>query len=285
MEPSSGRITLLIRPQGSRRIYSEHLEAHAPLRPQLQQFLAQQFNVAPRYFVASAAMSRSLLDLDCTPAELGLQPGEVIRINWTTSMRGETILEVAPSILAQTNRVLRKGTLYGVETLCYWAGVWEDDRWKITAVMRPRPIVATSARVDVSAEENRRIERMLPARNWIVAQVHSHMGPAFHSRWDERYPFSMEPGFLSVVVPAHADVGSVWTSGVRIFELVRHPRWREWDREEIRRRLKLTEGWVNTRYHMEGRRRTAAPGEKKRRPYARGGRAQAEPEPTDYFAH
>lgn len=270
MKPSIGQCAFQIRPQGSRRVYSEPLKACAPLGPQLRDFLWLQFGAVPRSFVASVGTSRQLLDLDRTPAQLGLQPEDVIVVNWPTSLRGETVLEVARPILEQTSRALRKAATYGVETVCYWAGVWEDDRWKIIAVMRPRFLVATSSRVEISAEENRRIERMLPAQASIVAQVHSHLGPVFHSRWDGRYPFSLEPGFLSIVVPAYADAGTVWTSGVRVFELIRCPNWREWSPEEIRRRLQITEGSVNARTYVEGGRRQVAPRKRKRRPHTGG---------------
>lgn len=246
MRPSSATTLLLIRPQGSRRTYRERVNAHVPLEELLERFLLKRFRVVPRYFFAAGMTDAEPLNLARTPAELGLQSRDQIMLHWATSMRDEATVQIEKSVLARTARHLRKAAMYGVEGICYWAAEWQGNYWNVTTVVRPKPIMATAMRVDVSAEENMRIETELPSDTTIIAQVHSHLGPAFHSDEDERYPFSLEPGFLSIVVPYGASRYGASSLGegpvdFRVFELEAYPRWREWTDDEIRRRIVVTE--------------------------------------------
>lgn len=293
MPPPSTTTLLMIRPQGSRRVYRERVDPNIPLGELLERFLRERFHVVPRYLVASlvapdsakapSTTSVAILNMCRTPAELGLKSGDKISLNWATSMRSESAVRVAARIIMQTAHHLRKAAMYGVEGVCYWAAVPQDDQWKITSVIRPRTIVATAVRVDVSAEENRRLEAALPTNAAIVAQVHSHLGPAFHSDRDDRYPFSLEPGFLSIVVPHGANDSVHWPGDIRIFELQRYPQWREWSKGETCRRLMVIEGRLTTGSYMESHRNAPATGTGKNRTYTSHGGRQIPNEPPDHL--
>lgn len=258
MRQSSSTTLLLIRPQGSRRTYREPVNANVPLAELLQGFLLKRFRVTPRYIVASAATAPTKalsdpLDLARTPAELGFRSQAKISLYWGTSMRDEAAVHIAAPILAQTARHLRKAAMYGVEGVCYWAAEWHDDRWNVTTLVRPRTVVATAVRVDVSAEENMRVEAALSSDAAIIAQVHSHLGPAFHSDRDDHYPYSLEPGFLSIVVPHGAHDAVDWPGSLRVFELQEYPRWREWTKDETSRRFMVTETFATTETRVSSR--------------------------------
>jgi hypothetical protein len=68
-------------------------------------------------------------------------------------------------------------------------------------------------------------------RGWyVLAQVHTHPGAAFHSPVDDQFPISNKPGFISIVVPNFArnrvEVGWAW------FLLEGGGRWRQLKEEE-----------------------------------------------------
>lgn len=73
------------------------------------------------------------------------------------------------------------------------------------------------------------------SRRSIRAQVHTHLGPAFHSLTDDSYPIVHMPGFLSLVVPFGAmvepDEAMLWLA-----EIDERGRWR---RIPVRERLDL----------------------------------------------
>jgi len=78
----------------------------------------------------------------------------------------------------------------------------------------------------------------------LLAQVHSHPRAAFHSAVDERLPHSAEPGFLSMVVPNFGHATYTDFSAWGTFEQVYYEKWRQWDRAEKCRRLRVLDGIV-----------------------------------------
>ena len=62
----------------------------------------------------------------------------------------------------------------------------------------------------------------------IHMQVHTHGGPAFHSRLDDDYPFLQTAGFGSLVIP-HYGFGDVSLTGTYLAELADTGTWRELD--------------------------------------------------------
>ncbi|MEW6049404.1 MAG: hypothetical protein AB1609_23520, partial [Bacillota bacterium] len=124
----------------------------------------------------------------------------------------------------------------GVEGVCYWVALFEDGAWDVIQVIKP-DARASSGRVDIPTEENRRITESLPQGAAVIAQVHSHLGSAFHSDRDDRNPYSFEPGFLSIVVPWGANESVRWPLDVKVYELVSYPRWRPLSPREVARRV------------------------------------------------
>jgi hypothetical protein len=86
----------------------------------------------------------------------------------------------------------------------------------------------------VSLDDVLALSDKVVSRGWfILAQVHTHPGSAFHSPVDDRYPISNKPGFISIVVPNFGTdptgVGWAW------FVLVGAGQWRQLADEEVAR--------------------------------------------------
>lgn len=89
----------------------------------------------------------------------------------------------------------------GQEGLVLWGGNVNDGLTRVTTAIHP-PQRCSSASVDVLPGGLQAAYRILErdgAR--LVAQVHSHPGPAFHSGRDDAFPATFFVGFVSIVVP------------------------------------------------------------------------------------
>jgi hypothetical protein len=70
----------------------------------------------------------------------------------------------------------------------------------------------------------------------VRVQIHTHPGPAFHSKTDDDFPIIHTAGFLSLVIPNFAK-GEVSLHKAYLTEIMPNGRWREVRPEE---RLHIT---------------------------------------------
>lgn len=138
---------------------------------------------------------------------------------------------VAYPVSGSTARIPRSLWLAALETIRLYGRFYSEGLVYFAGVVgSPTDLVVTSLyrlhhrpqghRVEVTPEESRRLVRLLRERDEkLVAQLHSHGGPAFHSGGDDAYATSFHPGFLSIVVP-HFGEGVTEVVQCGVFEFV-----------------------------------------------------------------
>jgi hypothetical protein len=151
---------------------------------------------------------------------------------------------VLPSSIMDATRehLSAKGALGSEGALC-WAGTLKDNLALVTTAL----IFADSGEwgVHIPASQTGLLYAHCHARGLtLLAQVHSHPGPAFHSPTDERLPHSAEPGFLSLVVPNFGDCSFADFRAWAVFEQTTYERWRAWPMSEKTRRLRVLDSTV-----------------------------------------
>jgi hypothetical protein len=115
------------------------------------------------------------------------------------------------------------------------------------------PADADSRHAKVAIEDVLALGERVSERGWyILAQLHTHGGQAFHSTTDDRYPLSSQPGFLSIVVPNFGDgpPGRGWA----FFDHQGSGRWQQLSRSEVAGRI-ITENrkWRRVLTVIKGR--------------------------------
>lgn len=148
---------------------------------------------------------------------------------------------VRARLLKQTQQLLRDAGRGRDEAYLVWVGRIEGvsavvlQVWSVSAEAR-----AAHARVPIDEvlELGKRVsERHL----FILAQVHSHPGKAFHSPIDDEHPISSQVGFLSIVVPNFAKdaAGDGWA----YYEHEGHGRWHQLTDYEVAQRIVREQHW------------------------------------------
>jgi hypothetical protein len=110
------------------------------------------------------------------------------------------------------------------ECVVYWTGPRDDSR-RVDRVVHPAHtgsprhyevdrIWAVTFALELAAE-----------RRAVRLQAHVHPGPAFHSETDDQHAIVSTPGFLSLVVPNHAN-GPISVAGCHLAELRPDGHWR-----------------------------------------------------------
>jgi hypothetical protein len=150
-----------------------------------------------------------------------------------TQSRLGVVYMLRSGLLDDTQALLRNSSKQGREAYCVWVGELRQGKarvqeaWSVAAN-------AGAAHANVSLDDVLALSDRVASQGWyILAQVHTHPGAAFHSPVDDQFPISNRPGFISVVVPdfARDGVGVGWAWFV--FEGV--GRWRELSDDEISR--------------------------------------------------
>jgi hypothetical protein len=117
------------------------------------------------------------------------------------------------TLLEQTVRSLRADKGDDVENIAFWAGHVASGRAEITHLLVPRGKGVIRAPYFIQVESNTisaLCELLDPPRVVILAQIHTHLGRAFHSETDDKFSFDT-PGYLSVVIPRCGRGGySLW---------------------------------------------------------------------------
>ncbi len=143
--------------------------------------------------------------------------------------------ELASGLLARSQRLLKGAGAKGREAYVVWVGEMEGSKAKALDVW-PLAAEATAVHARIPFREVLAISDLLAQRSWFVlAQLHSHPGVAFHSETDNRFPISNQLGFISIVVPNSAgdEAGAGWAW----FEFIGEGAWRHLGVAEIRARF------------------------------------------------
>jgi hypothetical protein len=88
-------------------------------------------------------------------------------------------------------------------------------------------------------------EQISSRGEFLLAQLHTHPGRAFHSSVDDSNSISQRRGFLSIVVPRFGLRKFYDRQTLRGCSVNEHQGagiWREWNSAEVRRRLKVVHG-------------------------------------------
>jgi len=115
------------------------------------------------------------------------------------------------SLIDAATEHLRRQGVQGNEELVLFAGVPVDDRVLITSLLMPDTI-ATWGHVEIVRSEQPLIAEWLVRNHQLLfVEMHTHGG---RSAWSTRissvdtaHPVSVRNGFLTVIVPAHAEDG------------------------------------------------------------------------------
>ncbi|MFZ5767610.1 MAG: hypothetical protein ACOY3F_02825 [Bacillota bacterium] len=144
---------------------------------------------------------------------------------------------VPNSVWHETLAELRTRSLHAQEGLVFWLGVVQEQDAYVRRCWVP-VVAATATRVAVRSEEVARMVLAATDREEVVlAQVHSHLGAAFHSSVDDSGSVSLRKGFLSVVVPRGGDIQE--PGEALFFEHLGGTCWRRLARQEVAERIRL----------------------------------------------
>ncbi len=126
----------------------------------------------------------------------------------------------------------------GVEGQVFWTGAADGQ----VKECRVPPQKATAAYVRTEPEDLARIALDAAASGDVVlAQVHSHLGPAFHSGIDDAEAACTDKGFLSVVLADGGAGDLVDLEGLRVYECQAPGKWREVRGIELQNRIRVLE--------------------------------------------
>jgi proteasome lid subunit RPN8/RPN11 len=100
-----------------------------------------------------------------------------------------------------------------------------DDPSVVDAVTHPPHAASAEAYELDSATIGEISTRLLASRRSVRIQIHTHPGPAYHSRRDDAFALVHAPGYLSLVIPAFAR-GPVGLDGAFLAERTHEGGWR-----------------------------------------------------------
>ena len=133
-------------------------------------------------------------------------------------------LRAGEGLLRETFAHFRRCGRGCTECVVYWTGPLEDP-YHVHSVVHPvheaSPVHYEVNRAWAVAFALQQAEQGQAVR----MQVHVHPGEAFHSVTDNEYALVSTPGFLSLVVPDHAE-GAISLAGCFLAELTRDGSWR-----------------------------------------------------------
>jgi hypothetical protein len=127
-------------------------------------------------------------------------------------------------IVKKTAEHLRKYGAQGNEGLVFWAGIEVGDGSKfVTTCVYPRVRWASGASVSSDVIAGAEVVREVRRRGLeIIAEIHSHPGHwVGHSIIDDKNPFVLAKGNISIVVPCLGDEGMepLWKCGVYLYSV------------------------------------------------------------------
>ena len=136
-------------------------------------------------------------------------------------------LNVGEGLLRETFATLRSCGAGKAECVAYWSGPL-DHSGVVDALHHPDHR-ASPFYYEIDDHWLTRVWiELAQRRRAIRAQVHTHAGPAFHSRLDDDFPIVATPGFLSLVLPRFA-LGEPTLDEAYLAELDEVGQWHELD--------------------------------------------------------
>jgi hypothetical protein len=150
------------------------------------------------------------------------------------------VYELRPGVLHETQRLLQARSRSGSEAYTVWVGELQPKRAVVWEVW-PVDAEADSRHAQISFDDVLKLGARVAISKWfIVAQLHTHGGQAFHSQTDDAYPISSQVGFLSIVVPNFgSDPPGV---GWAYYEHEGAGRWRPIPATEVPKRIVMEQG-------------------------------------------
>lgn len=155
-------------------------------------------------------------------------------------------LNVPTPLLTESWRLLREPGQDGFEASLLWIGELETiTSAAIVRVLRPPQRALTRAEgsmceIDISAFVP--YLAALPADQYVLARLHTHPGPAYHSDTDDKNMIVGHEGAISIVVPEFAN-GPAELSRCATYRLERGGLWRELDPEEVHERIRIHDSY------------------------------------------
>jgi proteasome lid subunit RPN8/RPN11 len=133
----------------------------------------------------------------------GLKPNEVLLLRPNAVKGGERkLLRLAVNVLGASFQTFHECGRGECECAVYWTGPAGEDL--IDSLEHP---VHVRSRFGYEIDSGWLTEfwkSLAGLKRSIKAQVHTHPGPAFHSRTDDQWPIISQAGFLSIVIPDFA---------------------------------------------------------------------------------
>jgi hypothetical protein len=153
------------------------------------------------------------------------------------------LLRCPAPLVAETLEELRAGGRQGVERIVFWLGRKDADRGGTIAEIHVPQHEAAEDYFHIPPQgmiafmSHLRLRRLT-----LLAQVHSHPGPAFHSPADDRWAVVRHEGGLSIVVPTFAADTTVenFAAAAAVFHLTNQDRWQLVTTDDLPNFLRIT---------------------------------------------
>lgn len=136
------------------------------------------------------------------------------------------MIQVARGMWRQTIEQVKRCGKTRLECVVYWVGP-ANDASLVTEVVHP---------LHRASHKNYDVDAGWLDRFWVQlaqtgksarVQVHTHVGAAFHSESDDRWPLILQTGFLSLVLPAFGSKSLDSLNDAYLAEVGEDLRWHE----------------------------------------------------------
>lgn len=147
--------------------------------------------------------------------------------------------EIPRLLLQKTVEILRREGHFEVESLVFWAGCLSGSTAALSSIVIPKGRGVFQHPLQVRVDESVMAavcELVDPPDRVLLAQVHTHIGEAFHSRADDLNSLDT-PGYLSLVVPYAAKDDAIEWRRWGFFECIGSHQFRQMTAQEIARRF------------------------------------------------
>lgn len=147
--------------------------------------------------------------------------------------------EISWPLLQQTVEILRREGRFEVESILFWAGRVSGATAAISHIVVPKGPGVFQHPLQVRVNEAVMVavcELIDPPERVLLAQIHTHIGEAFHSRADDQNSLDT-PGYLSLVVPYAAKGDAKEWMQWGFFECLGAQRFRQMTTDEFAHRF------------------------------------------------
>ncbi|NNM47032.1 Mov34/MPN/PAD-1 family protein [Knoellia koreensis] len=150
---------------------------------------------------------------------------------------------VPGGVLSDTGHLLRERGQRGLEAVVLWVGTVEDDTTAtVTHAIRPGQVAYRDAgggcAVEVPPDALSDVIRTLPSNHFVLVRVHTHPGPAYHSKVDDTNMLIGHEGAISIVVPDFA-AAAMELSACSVNQLTHSRGWVELTPAQVRARFEV----------------------------------------------